>query len=291
EKFLTDFGMHKVAHTGSALYMRGAGGQPVLHISELQRPSFSPGIGLIAASLDDLTAVSAAGGSPVIDNTEPGGGKVVRLIDPNGYRVDVLYRQPVTPLPMRAPIASNNGSERAKFQRRNTKIRTQVGPSTVMRLGHVVVKVPDVNVASDWYCKMFGFKVSDSVHVPGNPDKLGFAFLHCGLGQRFVDHHTVAFLGVPMKGIDHSAFEVIDVDDLMLGHAYLAKGGYPHAYGVGRHVAGSQIFDYWRDTGGSKIEHWADGDHVNDDYESTHLPMGAVAMATWGPEISPEFYK
>ena len=34
--------------------------------------------------------------------------------------------------------------------------------------------------------------------------------------------------------------------------AVLAARGYPHAWGVGRHILGSQIFDYWRDPFGHK---------------------------------------
>ncbi len=291
ERFLTDFGMHKVTRTERALYMRGAGRQPVVHISELQSPAFAPGLGLIASSLADLQVTARAQGAAVVDNDEPGGGKVVRLVDPHGYRVDVLHRAPVDALPIRAPLPPNIGFDRTNFQRRNAKIRVAAGPSTVMRMGHLVMKVPDVNVAADWYKKLFGLVVSDSVHVPENPAKWMFAFLHCGLGERFVDHHSIAFLGVPEGGFDHAAYEVIDVDDVMLGGAHLEKAKHHRSYGVGRHIAGSMVFDYWRDTGGNKIEHWADGDYINDDYESTHLPMGAFAIAAWGPELTPEFFK
>jgi len=291
ERFLTDFGMHKVARTENALYMRGAGRQPVVHISELPTRAFAPGLGLIASTLEDLEAIARAEGANVVENDEPGGGWVVRLVDPHGYRVDVLHRAPVDALPMRAPLPPNIGFDRNNFQRRNKKIRVAAGPSTVMRMGHVVIKVPDVNVAADWYKKLFGLVVSDSVHVPENPAKWLFAFLRCGLGERFVDHHSIAFLGVPGGGVDHAAYEVIDVDDVMLGGAHLEKMKYHRSFGIGRHIGGSMVFDYWRDTGGNKIEHWTDGDHVNHEYESTHLPMGTVAIAAWGPELTPEFFK
>jgi catechol 2,3-dioxygenase-like lactoylglutathione lyase family enzyme len=291
ERFLTDFGMYKVVRTETALYMRGAGPQPVVHISELQTPGFAPGLGVVASSLEDLEATARAEGASVVENEEPGGGRVVRLIDPHGYRVDLLHRATVDALPMRSPMRPNVGFDRTHFQRLNGKIRIAAGPSTVMRMGHLVMKVPDVNVAADWYRKRFGLVVSDSVHVPDNPAKWLFAFLRCGLGERFVDHHSIAFLGVPGGGFDHSAYEVIDIEDLMLGGAHLEKMKYHRSFGIGRHIGGSMVFDYWRDTGGNKIEHWTDGDHVNQDYESTHLPMGAAAIASWGPEVTPEFFK
>ena len=59
-----------------------------------------------------------------------------------------------------------------------------------------------------------------------------------------------------------------------------------HTYGVGRHVAGGQVFDCWRDSGGNKVEHWADGDYVNDEYETSCHPMGSVPAKSWGLELS-----
>ena len=50
ERFLLDFGMHRVERTDHALYMRGAGTQPLIHISELRTDDFRPGVGFIAAS-------------------------------------------------------------------------------------------------------------------------------------------------------------------------------------------------------------------------------------------------
>jgi hypothetical protein len=58
----------------------------------------------------------------------------------------------------------------------------------------------------------------------------------------------------------HAAFEVADLDDLMAGHDHLVAAGYSHQWGVGRHILGSQVFDYWLDPFGNEIEHWTDGD-------------------------------
>ena len=43
----------------------------------------------------------------------------------------------------------------------------------------------------------------------------------------------------------HSSFEVHDFDIQSLGHQWLRDKGYDLVWGVGRHVLGSQIFDYW----------------------------------------------
>ena len=46
----------------------------------------------------------------------------------------------------------------------------------------------------------------------------------------------------------------------MCGHDWLKEKGRRHEWGVGRHILGSQIFDYWRDPWGHTLEHWTDGD-------------------------------
>ena len=60
--------------------------------------------------------------------------------------------------------------------------------------------------------------------------------------------------------MNHAAFEVVDYDDLMCGHNHLKAANRTPAWGVGRHILGSQIFDYWRDPWGNELEHWTDGD-------------------------------
>lgn len=290
EKFLTDFGMKTVLRTDDALYMRGYGTQPVIHVTHLRREGFVNGLGLIASSRADLESASLALGVPIVANDEPGGGEVVRAVDPAGYRVDVLYRPAVEPLPVRSVLPANVGGDRAAYARRNHKVRLEAGASHVLRMGHVVMKVPDCDASYAWYAEHFNLRISDSVHVPGDPARNMMIFSNCGLGERYRDHHTIAFLGVPVPGFDHSAYEVIDWDDVMFGNAQLTAGGYEHSLGVGRHVGGSMVFDYWRDIGGNKIEHWCDGDTVNDEYPSSHVPMGAEPLAVWGPEVTPAFF-
>ena len=60
-------------------------------------------------------------------------------------------------------------------------------------------------------------------------------------------------------------------------------------WGVGRHILGSQIFDYWWDTTGNMIEHYADGDLVNEETPVGHLPAGHESLAVWGPDVPAAF--
>jgi hypothetical protein len=62
---------------------------------------------------------------------------------------------------------------------------------------------------------------------------------------------------------------------------------------VGRHYDGSNVFDYWRDPFGNKLEHYADGDVINDDYPVSSSAFDPAdpgrLLAMWGPPLSADF--
>ena len=82
---------------------------------------------------------------------------------------------------------------------------------------------------------------------------------------------------------------MLDWDDLSCGNQFLKQKNRRHSWGIGRHVQGSQIFDYWLDPAGNKVEHWTDGDLVNDRYAVGHEPLTPDALAQWAPPLSPDF--
>lgn len=113
------------------------------------------------------------------------------------------------------------------------------------------------------------------------------SFFHLDLGADYSDHHCLllaAHSGNSTKTtVHHSSFEVEDLDTQMMGHQWLKEKGYRPMWGVGRHIMGSQIFDYWYDTTGFIIEHYADGDVVNED--TPICRSGGTAAAIWGPPL------
>src|SRR5205809_4435136 len=91
EEFLTAFGMVRADRTPKALYMRGTDSPHHLHVTELGAPKYV-GIAFHAGSMEDLDKLSRAeGASKIEDIDEPGGGKRVRLTDPDGFQVEVVY--------------------------------------------------------------------------------------------------------------------------------------------------------------------------------------------------------
>jgi len=290
EAFLIDFGLQRSVRTGRALYMRAHGADHHVHVTELGDSARTLGFGMKVTSAADLERIARKTGAPVEDNPEPGGGRRVRLTDPAGFTVDLIHGQALLqPLPHREPLAVNPASGRKRFGR---PIRLAPKASSVMRLGHVVLLVPAFEATLAFYRNLLGMRVSDS-YWAGSPDNTIAAFLNCGAGSTWTDHHTVAVIAAQdgQARFDHTAFEVLDLDDLMQGGEYLKSREHHHSWGVGRHIQGSQLFDYWRDPFGHKIEHWTDGDLVNDQTPVGHAEITPNELRQWAPPMSAEFFQ
>lgn len=289
ESFLLDFGLHRVERTSQALYMRAAGSNHHVYVAELGARNATLGFGLRARSVQDLVRLGQQQTRPMETVDEPGGGQRIRLTDPAGFVVDVIHGQVEhAPLPMRAPLAMNTATDRLRL---GQTVRLKPAPSTVVRLGHIALIVPDFARSHAFYSEVLGLKASDTYWAGVETNTIA-AFMHCGLGERWTDHHTIALISAQdgQARFDHSAFEVLDLDDVMQGGEYLKRRGYTHSWGVGRHIQGSQIFDYWRDPFGNKIEHWTDGDLVNDRTPVGSAPISPDELHQWAPPLNPAFF-
>jgi len=276
--FLVEFGLRPLPSEDGILYARGAGSAPFLHATSLGAPAFAA-LGLRAASVADLERLAAATAKTVETLAAPGGGKVVRLTDPDGCAVEVVAGQePAEPAPIAAPAKRNSAQDKARL---HEPVRVPPGPATVIRLGHAVLEVKDFSASETWYKSLFGFITSDEIEMaPGMA--LG-AFLRCDRGARPTDHHTLFLLQSPAAPrFNHAAFEVADMDDLMSGHGHLKSAGRTPAWGVGRHILGSQIFDYWKDPWGAELEHWTDGDLLIDADGSRKASLHDLIGVQWG---------
>lgn len=275
--FLVDFGL-VAFEAGGRLYGQGRDGRPFVHVTEPGEAKFLA-VGLRAASLVDLEALAAHDGVAVEPLQEPGGGHIVRLVDPDGYSVEVVAGQTndaPAPLPGDPPL--NTAAAKLRFRQ---TVRLTAAPSHVLRIGHAVLKVRDFRRSEAWYKQRFGLLTSDEVEAAeGVP--LG-AFLRCDRGDRPADHHTLFLAELPGPlGLLHAAFEVANLDDLMLGHQHLKAKKRQPAWGVGRHIMGSQVFDYWKDPFGNELEHWTDGDLFTAADPPQKQPLSALLAVQWG---------
>ena len=277
--FLTQFGLSCFDGLDGRLYAKGRDGSPFAHVTEHGDPAFL-GLGLRAESISDLQLLAEAESVAMEDATTPGGGKVVRLTDPDGVLVEVVAGQ--TFEPPEQPGTDMLRNDAALKPRQRSSVRLAAGPAHVIRLGHCVLNVGEFRTSEHWYKDRFGFITSDEIEArPGT--SMG-AFMRCDRGDIPTDHHTLFLAQLPSgKGFNHAAFEVASFDDLMLGHNHLKSAKRTPAWGVGRHILGSQIFDYWKDPWGHELEHWTDGDLFNADDGSNKATVQDLLAVQWRP--------
>ena len=275
--FLEDFGI-SCWEVGGRLYGKGSDGTPFLHVTERGAPKFLA-VGFRAESLADLEKLATAEGVTVEDLNEPGGGKIVRLTDPDGYGVEIVAEQAMGAASFNfSDPPRNTAASKPRFR---STVRLEVAPAHVRRIGHAVLKVRNFRTSEKWYKERFGFLTSDEVEAAEDVP-LG-AFMRCDRGDNPADHHTLFLAELPgALGLLHAAFEVANLDDLMLGHRHLAARKRKAAWGVGRHIMGSQIFDYWKDPFGNELEHWTDGDLFTAADPPQKQPMSALLAVQWG---------
>ncbi len=95
--FAKDFGFEQVGAFDSAVFFRGYGKDPFCYRAQ-QAPSGEPkafvGAGFVARSQQDFDSACRLEGATVIDVSKwPGGGRMVRIKDPNGFFLEVVHGQ------------------------------------------------------------------------------------------------------------------------------------------------------------------------------------------------------
>jgi len=132
-------------------------------------------------------------------------------------------------------------------------------PFRVAKLGHVVLKVQDLERSVEFYTQILGFQVSDvypETMVPGR-----MVFLRCN-----PDHHCLALVG-GAKGpnsfaeLHHLAFEVASLDELYRARKHLRDHGVQISF-EGRRRAGCQVAVEFRDPDNHLVELYWDVEQV-----------------------------
>ncbi len=132
------------------------------------------------------------------------------------------------------------------------KLRRPRGmPFRIGKIGHVVLNVSDVERSARFYTEVLGFEISDvypEEMVPG-----GMVFLRCN-----PDHHGVALVGsltgaAPNMELNHVAFEVASLDEVVRVRDHLRRHGVPIDF-EGRRRAGCQLAVEFRDPDNHRLE-------------------------------------
>jgi hypothetical protein len=286
EAFLSDFGMQRVARDDERLLMRGHGSAPCIYMARRGDQARYTGAAFTVADEARLQKLTSLPGARPLSSTEiPGGGSGVELVDPVGNLLWLITgQQALSPLPLRAPLHHHTNSYR-ETRRINATIRPPLEPAAVAKLGHVVLQTVDFPAMADWYMRHLGLIPTDVQYLAdGSPN---LAFFRLDLGDTPADHHSFVLAGGIEEKYEHSAYEVVDLDALGQGQNVLRARGHRHMWGIGRHILGSQLFDYWYDPDGMEFEHYTDGDVFTASHETHYVPLELSGIWAWGDDVPP----
>ncbi len=125
-----------------------------------------------------------------------------------------------------------------------------------LKLGHLVLKVSDLERSIRFYRDVVGLDVSDLVGER-------MAFMHAG-----ADHHDLALVQMTVEEIaqsatdlhriEHFAWQLADFDEIEAAIAMLQQRDVEIVRGPGRHGCGENYFVVFRDPDGNQLEFYSD---------------------------------
>jgi catechol 2,3-dioxygenase-like lactoylglutathione lyase family enzyme len=142
---------------------------------------------------------------------------------------------------------------------------------------HLVLNTPDIDRIAKFYTGVLGFRISD------------------WSGQQMVflrtdsKHHNISFNVAPHASVNHVAYLVSGIDQIMMGITNLRKHGFDPVWGPGRHGPGNNIFCYYEDPIGYVTEYTSDIDYITDDaaHQPKVWPRAPESMDRWGVAAPP----
>jgi len=208
--------------------------------------------GTTARGLPDAKTRLEAGGIRLLDPQGQGAPGGLWFHDPDGTLVNLQIAEAAPPKAEPGERMNSPGD----FRRLGARGAPARGtPTRPRRLGHVLLFTPDVKRAAAFYTGTLGMRLSDTA----GGDML--AFLRSAGDS---DHHVLAFAHSDRSGFHHASFEVGSLDEIVLGAGHMVEAGYSSAWGLGRHVIGSNFFHYLRDPWNGLAEYFWDIDFVPD---------------------------
>lgn len=142
-------------------------------------------------------------------------------------------------------------------------------------LGHIVVEVDRYDEQIDFYTRVLGFAVRDSLAA-----MIRGAFLGCN-----TRHHSIAILETSKASrVDHVMIEVEDLDDVGRAYDRLVDGGGLKS-SLGKWGPDGMISFYVDSPSGFAIELGFGGPDVDDDWCERQL--GVPAGSVWGHKLFP----
>ena len=205
-----------------------------------------------------------------------GDGQGLWLRDPDGIATQLVVAPKVSPSAKTSPSLPGTvlpGQGAAPSRSKVAAVRPRY-------LSHILRFTPDVTRMIAFCRDVLGLRLSDhSGEI--------IAFIHTPHGS---DHHLVAFAKSHAPGLHHSSWDLGSVNEVGAGAEQMRNAGWGKGWGVGRHVLGSNYFNYVQDPWGSFCEYSCDIDFVPADLDwptADHPP--ADSLYVWGPAVPEDF--
>lgn len=254
-RFLTDWGLREtLAQPDRLVFETQDGGEVIVRPRDAPDlpPAIEPGNTLreVIWGVDDAAAAERLGAQ----------------VDPNGlylrFRLSRRRAVTVTPTPQNAPGSPGRVDRRSPVHERAEPIK----------LGHVVLFAADFAAMRAFYTETIGFTVSDE--YPGHG-----VFLRCRTPG---EHHNLFILNRPGKpGVNHVAFTLRDVHEVIGGGIGMAAKGWKTEIGPGRHPISSAYFWYFHNPLGPPLEYYADDDWCTEAWVPQHFARKPELFAEW----------
>ena len=253
--YAEDWGLEEVAAQDGTVWFKTQG-HDEHHVVRLRRAETN-NIEVIALAADSRADVDALHGR-VVDAgcriihapaalTAPGGGYGFRFFSPDGL-----------PFEISSDVARGGSRAMARWD------------GVPVKISHIVLHSPDHKAMAQFFADVLGFRVSDW---------LGdfMVFLRCNSA-----HHRIALLPGPAC-LNHVAYDMLTVDDMMRGASRLKKRGTTVRWGPGRHTAGNNTFSYFTTPNGFAVEYTAELEEVDfDTHQDRVYEPGPQIMDQWG---------
>jgi catechol-2,3-dioxygenase len=214
------------------------------------------------ADVDTLARKVRASGARMVSEpsplSSPGGGYGFRFFSPDGLPIEIS-----------AGVETRRTGELKRWD------------AVPEKISHVVLHSPKHHELVGFFTDVLGLRVSDWI-----------GDFMCFLRTNEW-HHRIALLPGP-PCLNHVAYDMPTLDDMMRGVHRLTSEGTDILWGPGRHTAGNNTFSYFATPNGFVVEYTSELERVDEatwqpqTYQPTQRIMDQWSTGTGGPNTMPQ---
>lgn len=263
-RFFDDFGLEQVEAGANGATFRTPVNQFV-HLRRADDPSLPPALeegstlreaiwGVDTQDALDALAADLAGDREVAEDADGG----IHFRDESGWPVGFTVSEPVE-----IDVEFRTSNVTGRVGRWNQEV-TGYGRARPLRICHLALNIPKEGreKAEAFYIERLNFRAVDRVLKMGT-------FMQC---EGDWDQHNFLLCHRPNAyGVNHTAYEVRDFDEVIEGGNFMLAQGWEEARVLGRHTVGSNVFRFFHAPCGGRVEYAADMSRVDESYETPRV--------------------